>query len=341
MSTPDVIDPRFDELVLELRATRAAAPAGLRERLRGLAAEDPARPTPRQPRRTRRLRLALVGAPLAAAAAAAAAVVIGIVQSGGGGRPVVERGAAPGTALQPQLRGQQATAPSAGFDSASVPRPAPGRAQVYAAQLVLRVSDLSAATKRALRLTRAFGGYVRSVDYGSSRQSGQAELVVRVPVRRVQEAIVRFSALGRILAQHVSIQDVQPSLDRRFRQIQALRGQIGVLEGQTSPQAVAKLAVLRRRLAALQRAQVRAIRQTSYATLSLSLQTKQAVAPAPAHPSRLHRALDRAGAVLVDELIVCLYALVVGVPILVLLGAIWLGARALRRRALERLLERS
>src|SRR5439155_10035837 len=177
----------------------------------------------------------------------------------------------------------------------TVPRPAGGRAQLYGAELTLRVRDLSAATKRALRLTRAFGGYVRTVDYGSGTQSGRAYLVVRVPVRRVQEAIVRFSALGRILDQHVSIQDVQPSIDKRFRQMQALRRQIAALQAKADPASLAKMALLQRELVALQREQAQALRRTSFATLSLVLQTKQSVVAPPKHRSRLHRSVDRAG----------------------------------------------
>ena len=64
--------------------------------------------------------------------------------------------------------------------------------------------------------TRALGGYVRTVDYGEGRGEGTARLVVRVPIGRVQTAILRFSELGTILDQHVSVRDVQPGLDRRF-----------------------------------------------------------------------------------------------------------------------------
>src|SRR5262249_47772453 len=105
---------------------------------------------------------------------------------------------------------------------ASIPA-TPGRAQLYSADLTLKVKDLSSATKRALRLTRSFNGYVRTVDYGSGAQSGTAYLTVRIPVGSVQEAIVKFSALGAIVDQQVSIQDVQPQLDKRFRQMQGVR----------------------------------------------------------------------------------------------------------------------
>ena len=53
----------------------------------------------------------------------------------------------------------------------------PGRAQLYESELTLKVKSLSAATKRALRLTRSFNGYVRSVEYGSGTERGSAYLV--------------------------------------------------------------------------------------------------------------------------------------------------------------------
>lgn len=332
MSTSDVIDARFDDLVSELRAGRVAAPPELRGRVRALADREPEPPPARRVRRRRHLplrRLVLVGAPLAAASAVGAAVVIGVVQSGGGEKRVGHGEPLALTRDSARARGSVAPAPS------------PGRAQVYAAELTLRVDDLSKTIQRALRLTRGYGGYVRTVDSGSSAQSGRAYLVVRIPVRRVQEAIVRFSGLGRIVDQHVSIQDVQPSVDRRFRQMQALRRQIAALQGKTDPASVTKVASLRRRLVALQREQKQVLRGASSATVSLELRTKRAAAAPPKHRSRLDRSLDRGGSVLVDELIVCFYVLVVGGPILLLLGGAWFGGRALRRRALDRLLERS
>ena len=114
----------------------------------------------------------------------------------------------------------------------------PGRAQLYDAELTLKIKDLSTATKQALRLTRDFHGYVRSVDYGSGTERGSAYLVLRVPVGSVQEAIVKFSALGRILDQHVSIQDVQPTVDKRFRQMQAQRDQITKLQAKLQDQSL-------------------------------------------------------------------------------------------------------
>ena len=64
----------------------------------------------------------------------------------------------------------------AGATSGGVPA-TPGRAQLYESELTLKVRSLSNTTKRALRLTRLYHGYVRSVEYGSGTERGTAYLV--------------------------------------------------------------------------------------------------------------------------------------------------------------------
>lgn len=353
MSSPDLIDPRFEELVAELRATRPSAPEGLRDRVAALGRAESTRRTQRWGWR----RGGLVLAPVALAAVAAA-VVIGVVDSGGGGglRENTVGSVARRAVPQPPapLRSDAAkTPPSAGLDrakTASAPVASAGRTQLYAADLTVRVRDVSAATKRALNLTRSFGGYVRTVDYGKGTASGSANLVVRVPIGSVQAAIVRFSALGKIVDQHVSIRDIQPSVDARFRRLQALRGQIATLQERLSTSGLteeqratlnARLVRTRAELTTVQREQAQARKRASFATVSLGLRTKAAqVAPPPAKPSRLDRTLDRIGDVLLVELEVVLYVLAVAVPLAVLAAlAIW-GLRSGRRRSEERFLAR-
>ena len=318
----------FGELAAELLGSRPAVPEGLRAQV--LALEEPA-PAMR-PRSFRRPALLL--APVGLAAAAAAAVVIGVVQSGGSQQPVAQR------LESTALKGASApTARSAVRDSALPATTA--RAQRYEAELTVRVSDLSAQTKRALRLTRSLGGYVRSVDFGQGQKEGTAYLVVRVPVRRVQDAIVRFSALGAILDQHVSIQDLQAGIDRRTREVQRLKERIAVLERQGTPEAALQATVLRRHLVALQREQAQALRSASFATVSLALRTKEAEVVPAARPGRIERTFDRAGTVLSQELAVLVYVVVVGLPVLLLAGLAFLAARFVRRRSLDRLLQNS
>jgi hypothetical protein len=315
MFSHDVIDERFDELVRELRGAQPETPPALKERVRGIAARPPVR--------ERRFRLGWVLAP-AAAAAVAGAVAIGVLSTGGE-RP--QQVATPEAAGRTTLK--QADTASAGASGAPV---APGnRAQLYAADITLRVRDLSGRTQEALRITRGLGGYLRVVDYGEGTRRGTADLVLRVPIGRVQQAIVRFSGLGVILDQHVSVRDVQPRLDRRFSRMAELRRTIPTLTGDS-------LAAAQAELEALQTAQARERRQASFATVSLHLRTKGAGAAIPAPPGRIERALQRAADVLAAELVALIYALVVVAPFVVVAIALLLAARMFRRRGDDRLL---
>ena len=223
----------------------------------------------------------------------------------------------------------------------------PGRAQLYDAELTLKINDLSTATKQALRLTHDFHGYVRSVDYGSGTERGSAYLVLRVPVESVQEAIVKFSALGRILDQHVSIQDVQPTVDKRFRQMQAQRDQITKLQAKLQDQSLTtaeraaladELVATQHTLLALQKQATSLARQTSFATVELDLRQGEKAVVVPHDPSRIGQAFHRSGQILVDEAKVLVYVLVVGAPLLALLALAAVVSRTWRRRAEAHLL---
>jgi hypothetical protein len=333
MSQPDAI-------LTELRTARIVASPELRARVRELATATPVAPPPRRELPWRRWTLVLV--PAGIAVALAAALAVGLATSGKQSSHGVVRGEA-----VPAQQDRAAAPPSVetlGRTKRGAGLPAtPGRAQLYEAEVTLKVKDLSTATKRALRLTRAFNGYVRSVEYGSGTKRGSAYLVLRVPVGSVQEAIVRFSALGEILDQHVSIRDVQPQLDKRFRQLQAKRDRIAKLQARLeSPTLSAderralenELVAARRQLLVLQREQAALRRQTSFATVSVDLRTNSGAVAPPHRPGRIERALDRSGSILLDEAKVVVYVLIVGAPLLAL-AALALGALRLRRRRTE------
>jgi hypothetical protein len=209
--------------------------------------------------------------------------------------------------------------------SPTVPAPSTNRAQDVNATLRLLVDntgDLSATTQQALRATRRLGGYVVAVDYGTPDASeGTASLRLRIPVSRLQAAIVRFSGLGQILAQQTQITDVQRRLDELTRQIRRAKGN-------------------KTKIAALRRERVRISRRAAYATVALGLTTHEPEKKA-APPSRLDRAVSDAAGVLTAELAVGAYALIVASPLLILLAAAFVGSRAYRRYADQRLLERA
>jgi hypothetical protein len=361
MSGPDLIDERFDDLVRELRGAEPTASAELRERVRATSSGR-AKPAPRA--RTQRLvrKRTLVLVPIAAALGIA--VALGALSSGSSPRQSADRNygervipAKPTPSPPPTktasggLNAFSATlhAPSPTTATDSSVAPSGTRAQNYAVNLSLRVKELSPATQRAIRLTRGWGGYVVTVDYGSGQKSGSAYLVVRVPIGKVQTAVARLGTLGTIVSDHVSIQDVQGQLDKRYAIIEGLKVKIAQLNAKLiDPSLTAsqraffqtQLAQRTAQLARLQRDQQAQKTRTSFATVALSLQTKQAAAVVPTKQGRIGQALHNIGHVLVTELEILLYVVLIGAPFIVLTLLLWGGHRTWRRRSEDQLLAR-
>jgi hypothetical protein len=315
------------DLATVLREETPSASSELRERIAYITATAP------PARRTPSLRRVLVWAgPVALTASCLAALAVGLNSAIDSGRPTDDDAAtslspAPGARnLERQFRdaqGEQSLAPLR--QRGVVPAPSAKRAQDVQANLRILVddpNDLSAATQRALRTTRRLGGYLVTVNYGTPEPTeGTATLRVRIPVSRVQAAIVQFSELGRILAQQTQITDLQQQIDELTRQIRRAKGD------------KARIAALRRERTALNR-------RAAYATVDLGLTTHEPETN-PAQPSRFDRAVDDATGVLAAELAIGAYVLIVAAPFLLLLGAAFAGSRAYRRYADQRLLERA
>jgi hypothetical protein len=281
-------------------------------------------------------------------ALAAAALVISFVAAGltglGGSKRSASSGAV-GRGFHPTLPAPKAVAgaatkePVLGRALQSVPNafaPSFGRLQRYDETLRLRVADvegLSRATQRAINLTRGLGGYVGSVSYATAGgKRGGATLVLRVPVGKIQAELDGLTDLGTILQQHTGILDVTRRADREAAQIAKLEQELANASASEAP-------AIRARLATLRATHARLLRSAQLARVVVGLTTapKQAAAP----PGRLHRTLDDAGAVLVRELEILLYAVVVAGPLLLLGAAGIAAARTARRRADRRLLERT
>ena len=138
---------------------------------------------------------------------------------------------------------EKATLGAAGSDASgtrsSVPGATPGRAQRVSATLTVEVADsdaVSRAAQDALDLTRSLGGHVVSASVATGEE-GSALLTVRVPVDKVQRAIVQLSGLGRIVSQQVTIDDLQEGLDALERRQSSLRAQIARIGAVSTPSA--------------------------------------------------------------------------------------------------------
>lgn len=323
------------ELTAALLSETPAAPPVLRERVAAITTL-----TPPQRRVTAR-RILAIAVPAAAALSLAAAVAVGLNTAVS---PAPSTEAAPpkvassdeGRETAPVIGEASRRALAPALDSAA-PAPTRGRAQDYRASLTLLVDgtdDLSTTTQKALRTARRLGGFVSSVSYSTPEPGeGTAAVGLRIPVSRVQAAVVQFSGLGQILAQDTQIADLQQGLDDLTRRIRALERKAASLRGEERARVLAQIAALR-----AQRVQIN--RQAAFATVELNLTTHEPKEPAAA-PGRLDRALHDAVGILLAELAIAAYALIVASPLIVLLVAAFFGSRAYRHHADQRLLERA
>jgi hypothetical protein len=161
--------------------------------------------------------------------------------------------------------------------------------------------------------------------------------------------VTRLSALGAIVSQQVSIQDLQEHLDSLVRRTRSVRAQIVKITArleseQLIPEERAALELRRQNLRSELRSLRRSIRSThslaSFATVELSVVTPASLGVAPTK-SRLDRSLDKAVEILVWEGIVALVVLLVAAPLAVLAVATLLARRLYRRREEDRLLATS
>lgn len=342
-----------ETLLNEIRATKPEAPSALRDRVRALAAQEPAPATSFARFEWRRLVLVV---PAAAVVAVAAAGVIGLTRDDvakRGGDELSASGGAVATetvraeAAAPETNRGFAVPPSA--DSAVVP-PVPGQLQRYEAELRLRVDDteaLSTATKRAQRIALQHGGSVASLHYDAPAEGvGAAQITLRVPTARVQSAMTQLAQLGTILGQRYGIEDLQVQADTLQSQIEATQRQIAQLVerlGSTTLPAEdrvvlrSRLANARQKLAGLREGLRGTNAEARTATIYLTLTTEEIQPEAVGGGSRLDDVKD----VLAWEGIALLYALVVTGPFLLLGFLVWLAFRLRRRHVEARLLEQN
>jgi Domain of unknown function (DUF4349) len=335
----------FEELVRDLRALPTAAPGELREQVRALG--EPGRaPSAWDRLRSFPLRRSLlVLAPACVLGLVIAAVIHGVVSSG---REPVTRSIVHGEAGAVKRPGPPVQSPQ---DLGFLPGPTRGRYQDYEAWMTVRVKDLenlTDQTNEAMRVVRSYGGYVASVEQTTTAgQPGEADLVLRVPVARVQDALVQLSGLGTVVERHLSIRDLNQVVARQRARILQLKLFIArateALKGSLPTDVRLRLQLqldeARRKLTRATNAGKATLRAASLSRISLTLTTQKAVAVTTKHSEgRIERAARNAASFLAAAGAVVLFLLIVLSPVIVL-GAlgIW-GARVYRTREQRRLL---
>jgi len=348
-------------VVLELRSARPRAPEALRERVLALGEPEPRFAFPSLPWR----RVALVAVPACLAVAVGAALIHGALHTGSSPRQEAVVKHAPAKGLVQRSHSKAASTVQQTLDAAPrIPQPtsaaipfgrlAPNstRLQDYRASLTVRVKDidaLSTATQQATHTTRALGGYVVRTNF-DARKEGRSFLVVRVPIGKVQTAIARFSSLGTVIAQNISITDLQSRVDTIGKRIDNLRVRIAKIDDQLATSTLTQTqrvelelqrARLARMLHQLTSTRTGLVRRAHLSTLSLTLTTHSTTVATPRHRGSVGNALHDAGTILAKEAAVALYVLIVIGPLALLAGLIWIAVRSGRRYADRRLLESS
>jgi hypothetical protein len=345
----------FEDLVRELRALPTAAPEHVRERVRALG--EPAQP----PTLLDRLRLVswrramLVLAPACVLALVSAAVIHGVLNSSSTGETVATERRESAKSLerrdaQPEdstRASGKATPPTL---SSALPAPSQNRLQDYEASLTVRVQDLDALSDRAneaMRVVRSYGGYVVSLEQSTAPgRLGQADLVLRVPIARVEDALMRLADLGTVIDRQLSIRDLERVVQQqraRILQLQlfiakAVERLKGSLPADVRLRLELQLEQARRDLSQATKANKGTLREASLSRIALTLTTQKAVGAAKPGPGRIERAARDAASFLAAAGAVVLFLLIVLSPLIVLaVGALW-GTRAYRRREERRLL---
>jgi hypothetical protein len=215
----------------------------------------------------------------------------------------------------------------------------------------LRLADadeLSAAANEAMGITRDLGGWVAASDIDTKGNEGTAALALRVPVGRVEDAVVRLGALGTVTGQRVETVDLQTGIDRRDNRIERinrairvkkLRLESGTLTPEQELEARLRIERLRNEAADLRRANLADRREAATSELALTLHTRAAAAAQEKDESGASGAAGDALRFLEAAGVVALFLAIVLSPIVLPVVLLWLALRTRSRRVEARLLD--
>jgi hypothetical protein len=174
---------------------------------------------------------------------------------------------------------------------------------------------------------------VHAETHGSS---AVADLKLRIPRSRIQEAMAKLAQLGTITDENVSTVDKTAGLNATDRTIARLQKQLATLRANPqSPENDRRILAVERQIVRLQRSEAATRLNAHYATIDLHLETP-VVTTVQVHK---HGPLHGLGVAFRWIGIGAVYALALGGPLAALLVIVWLGVRVVRRRRENALLE--
>jgi hypothetical protein len=237
-------------------------------------------------------------------------------------------------------------------DALGAPLVPSGRAADLSLTMAVRLpgaDELSQAAGEAMAITRELGGWDAASDIDTKGNEGTAELALRVPVGRVEDAVVRLGALGTVTGQRVATVDLQTGIDRRDDRIEQINRVIRVQElrldsGTLTPaqelETRLRIERLRNEAADLRRANLGDRREAATSELALTLHTRGPAAAQDQDESGAAGAAGDALRFLGGAGAIALFLLIVLSPLVLLAVLLWLAFRARSRRVEARLLDR-
>ena len=209
--------------------------------------------------------------------------------------------------------------------------------------------ELSDAANDSMTITRELGGWVAGSEIDTQGNEGRAELALRVPVTRVEDAIVRLGDLGTVTGQQVETVDLQAAIDRRETRIENLQRAIRALELRLETETLTptqeidlRLALEDRRndLSDLRRANRSDRREAATSELTLVLHTREAPAAGKDDEEGVAGVANDALRFLGDAGAIALFLAIVLSPLVVVAVLLWIALRSRTRRIETRILER-
>jgi hypothetical protein len=247
--------------------------------------------------------------------------------------------------------GGATSAPAATSPAPLPSQPADGRSRrsvERAAQITLATTpgNIDGAAAKIIQITDDLGGYVVSSQV-SSRSSGEFEL--RVPERRLQQALTRLSAVAKVRGRTQTSQDITATVvsaevrlkDARTERRSLLRQLAKATTPNETTSIRERLRLVSGQISAAQRDLRVVKRRASYSTIAVSLEAdKNAGAAAPSHDDWTPReALGDAGRILEVSASVLLVAGAVALPLGLIALLVLVAARQATHRRRERALD--
>jgi hypothetical protein len=203
----------------------------------------------------------------------------GTAVAGDGAVPAAEPAHAPGVSAGMKAGGTSGSGASAGLTAVPLPG---GQSVIFTATLSLRAKDLQATVAKATQLAQAAGGYV-SGEHASMTQSRHNRAMVsiqfKVPAADFQSTLGALSALGTRRSETQQAQDVTgtvadvnsrvASAEVAIAQLRRLLSHAGTVGGLLTVQE--QINQEEASLEALQSQQRALARETSYATISMTV----------------------------------------------------------------------